>query len=121
MRPCFFAHPAPIFIEGNIAHPVDSIFDRPVVAVEGKQPGGVRLLWGETGDSVNHLATLVLSVEIGDGAFQAKDLGQIGELAVSDQVGAGPDGSGFDAAMALCGLSVLRGEKSSDRAVGCLS
>ncbi len=111
MRSGLFAHLAAVFIEGDITDPVDSVFDGPMMAVEGKQAGWICLLRAETGDSVDHLVAWVLAVEIGNGAFQAEDLGLIGKVAVSDQLGAGPDGSGFDAAVALGNLSVLRGEK----------
>jgi len=121
VRSCFLTDTRTVFIESHIAHIVDLVFDPPVVAVEGKQPGWVRLLWGETGDSVDHLRFFLLCVQINSVAVQAEDLCDIGELEVSDKIGAGPDGAGFDATMTLCGVSVLRGEKPRDRGLECLA
>ena len=35
------ANPAPIFIEGNIEHPMHTIFNPPMLPNEGIRPGGI--------------------------------------------------------------------------------
>ncbi len=112
---------AAVLIEGHIAHPVEPVLDRPVGAVEGEQPGGIRGGGREAGDPVGHLRTRVLPVEIGRVAFEAEDLGRIGEREVADELGAGPNPPGFDAPVPLVGVSVLRGEMRPAAGRGCLA
>ena len=84
MGSCLLAYLATVFIEGHIAHPVDSVLDGPMITVEGKDTVWISHLWAEAGNSVDRHEARVLPVQIGDGAFEAEDLGGIGELGVSD-------------------------------------
>lgn len=84
MGSLIFADLAAVFIEGDIPHPMDSVFDGPMMAIEGKQLGGVCLLLGEAGNTIDGLGAKGLSVKVGDAAFQAEDLGGIGEVGVAD-------------------------------------
>jgi hypothetical protein len=91
-----------------------------VGAVEREEPGRVSLLARKTGDAVGHLRARVLPGEIGRVAFEAEDLGRIGEFQVALERGAGPDPPGFDAPVPLVGVSVLRGGMRRARGLRCL-
>jgi hypothetical protein len=92
-----------------------------VEAVERKQPGWTGFLRGETGHSKNYLGFFLLFAQIESSAVETEDLCRIREVKISDELGAGPDRTGFDAAMTFGRVSVLRGEKPRDRGLGCLA
>ena len=119
VRPGLLADPAPVLIEGHVAHPVHLVFDRPMRASQGEEPGGVGLLWGEAGDPVDHLGAEGGPREIRALPPQAEDLGRIGEREIAGQLSAGPDLPGVDPAMLLGGVRVLRGERRPARGLGC--
>lgn len=93
---------------------MDFVLNRPVATVDGEQLLWTGLVCCQAGDAVDEFRPGVFSAQIGGEALQAEDLGDIGEVEVSDEIGAGADGAGLNAPMALCGLRVLRGEKPGD-------
>jgi hypothetical protein len=46
--------------------------------------------------------------------MEAKNLFEVGEIRVADQVGAGPNAPRLDPAVSFSDVSMLRGEKSPD-------
>ena len=46
---CSFADLAAIFIKGDIPNPVEAIFNRPVIAVEGEQAGRASVFRSQAG------------------------------------------------------------------------
>lgn len=84
-----FADAAAVLIEGDITDPVDFVLNRPVATVEGEQLLWTGLLCRQAGDAVDEFAPGIFSAQIGGGALEAEDLGEIGEVEVSVEVSAG--------------------------------
>lgn len=108
------AHAAAILVEGDVADPVQAVFDAPVAAVELDEALGGGLLWGQAGDEIGPLGGgTAFSV---DGALDAGDLGEVGEVEVVVEEGGGPGGTQLDAPVALIGL-LGRGGKPTSRSL----
>lgn len=84
-----------IFIKGDIADPVGAVFDTPVAAVELEQLLGGCLVWGLTGQAEDLLDAAFSTFLLGDVAFDAKDLADVGEVEIGVQCGGGADATDF--------------------------
>jgi hypothetical protein len=108
-----------VFIEGDIADPVQAVFDGPVGAAELQDAGRLGFLSRKTGDAVDGLAAVFIAGQLGGAAFYTKDLAEIGEIQIMVELGAGPDVTDFQSSVGLINGGVLRGEKRSDPALRC--
>ena len=113
------ANPRAVLIKGHIPHPMDLVFDRPMIAVVLKQPCRAGFLWGKAGDTIDALRMEFFPRQIGCMAMDAENLCEIGEIGVVHQFGAGPNATGLDAAMSFGHISVLRGENRQDAGLRC--
>src|SRR3972149_3206198 len=105
------AHLRAVFVEGDVADPVDAVLDTPMAAVEGEQPGGIGARRRETGEAEDDLVMRGRPVERGHGPLDPKDLRDAGKGQIADQVAAGPDRAGLDPPVPFRDVSVLRGGK----------
>jgi hypothetical protein len=105
---------AAVFIEGDIAHPVQAIFDGPMTATQVQQTGWIGLLGAEAGDGVDGFAALFFFEDFGDIALDAQDLADIGEVQIGVELGAGPDVTELQSTVGFIDGRVLRGEKRSN-------
>ena len=55
-----FANTAAVFIEGDIADPVEAVFDWPWAPTQGWQAGRIGSLKGETGNPINGFSAVFL-------------------------------------------------------------
>lgn len=106
-----FAHPRAIFIEGDIAHPMEPVFDRPMAPAQFEQPLGSGLVGFKTGDAIDRFGAEFLTDYFGDIAPDGKDLCGMREVKITGQLGAAPDRAQFQTAMSFIDGGVLRGEK----------
>lgn len=112
LRAMAFAHLASVFVEGDIAHVVQAVLDRPVASGERQQLLGRALVGGAAGQAGNDLA---LDLDGLAGAamlanpFDLEDLAAVGKRDVVVERGRGPDAANVDARMAFVGRLSLRG------------
>ena len=99
-----------IFVEGNVADPVEAVFNRPMVAAQGEETFGIRVLGLQAADAINGFGARFLRDHFDGIAPDGEDLGGIRKVEVIGEFRAGPDGADFQAAMAFIGCDVLRGE-----------
>ena len=78
-----------ILAEDDIAHPVQAVFDAPMAADEGRQPFGIGVGRGQSGDTEDHRGSTGAGVLVDTLPFEAKDLLQAGPAAVFGRQGAG--------------------------------
>jgi hypothetical protein len=109
-----FANAAAVFIEGDVAHPVQAVFDGPMSTAQIQQAGRVGLLGGEAGDAVDGFGAPLFAEQLSGIALDTEDLADVGEVQIAVQFGVGPDVTDFQAAVGFIGGGVLRGEKRSD-------
>jgi hypothetical protein len=114
------AHLGSVLIEGDVTHPVEGVLDGPVASGEFEELSRGSFLGASRGNAADHFV-----MGLGRGAlvtdpFDLEDLGAVGETEVAVQFGAGPDPTGFVAAVTVVKRLVLRGEKSADPGVLCL-
>lgn len=106
-RAVFLSDARPVLVEGDIAHPVAAVFDRPMAPVEIEQFSSVCAIWREAGDTINYLGRLPVCFEIDARAFDSKSLLDEWERGLGLR-GGQRDGPDFQPAMAFV---MLRGEK----------
>ena len=104
-----------VFINGDVADPVEAVFNRPVAAAQTEQASRIRSLGREAGNPIDRFRAGFLADEFEGVALEAEDLGPRGEIEIAGQLGAGPDLADFQPPMRFIGGGVLRGEKSSAR------
>ena len=109
-----FANAAAVLVEGDVAHPVQAVFDGPMRTAQIQQAGRVGLLGGEAGDAVDGFGVLFLGEDLGGLALDTEDLADVGEVQVAVKFGVGPDVTDFQSPVRFIGGGVLRGEKRSD-------
>ena len=100
-----------VFIEGDVPHPVEAVLDRPVGADEREEPGRGRLGGRQAGHAVDGLAPRRARRALRDGAGQAEDLADVGEVKVGVEGRAAPEVADLQAAVALLRRRGRRGEK----------
>jgi len=110
LRAMPFSDLAAVLVEGDIAHPVQAVFDAPMVPIEGQQPVCPGLLRGEVGEAEDLLGMCLAGFEAGHLPLDAADLADAGKVEVVVERRGGPDGALLDAAMSLVEGRVLRGE-----------
>ena len=113
LRPVAFAHLASVFVQGDVAHVVEAVLDRPVASGERKELLGRGPIGGAAGQAADDLALdlggLAGAAMLAD-AFDLEDLLAVREGEVVVEVGGGPDAAGLDASMAFVPRLSLRGE-----------
>jgi hypothetical protein len=109
-----FANAAAVFIEGDVAHPVQAVFDGPMSTAQIQQAGRVGLLGGEAGDAVDGFVAVFLAEDFSGIALDTEDLADVGEVQIAIEFGVGPDVTDFQSPVGFIGGGVLRGEKRSD-------
>ena len=122
------AHTTAVLVEGDIAHPMQTILNGPVASGSLEQLGRRRLVGRARRDATDDFTVeLARGDDLAD-PFDLEDLPAVGKPDVVVDLGARPDPSGLEAAVALFDGLVVRGEKRPDRApryrregwVGCL-
>lgn len=58
------AHPAAVFIEGNIARPMGPVLDRPIIAAQTEQTLWSGVLGFEAADTIKRLSTELLTDDV---------------------------------------------------------
>src|SRR5258707_1536225 len=101
MRGILGANATGIFAHRHITHPVQTIFNRPVVTPALQDFVEIQLVGCEASTTIYALNTGPLGLEMIDLAFQTQHLAQGGPLQVSLEVGAGPERSFFHATAGL--------------------
>lgn len=99
-----------VLIVGDVADPVEAVFDTPVASDELEQPGGRGLVRREAGQAADDLVMELAGGEDFAPAFDLKDLAAVGEREVVVEVGAGPDSADLQPAVCVVGRLSLRGE-----------
>jgi hypothetical protein len=97
---------AAVLAERHVPHPVELIFDVPVLAPEGKQHPGVGALGSQAGDSMLHLDRL-FAAALRD-ALQPTDLGQAGPVEMLREARAGLQMPPDEAAVSLLDFTGAR-------------
>jgi len=110
-----------VFIKGDVADPVEAVFNRPVAAAQTEQASRIGSLGREAGNPIDRFRAGFLADEFEGVALEAEDLGPMGKLEIASQFGAGPDLADFQPPMRFIGGGVLRGEMSSARGRQCLA
>ncbi len=110
LRAMALADLAAVLIESDIAHPVEAVFDAPMVSIEGQQPVCPGLLWSEVGETEDLLGAYLAGLEPGHLPLDAADLADVGKVEVVVERRVGPDGALLDPAMSLVEGRVLRGK-----------
>lgn len=100
-----------VFVEGDIPHPMVSVFNLPMAPIQLQQALRLRLGGRETGDQISGFPLGFPGLQVFREAFDDGDLAAVGEIDLAIEFGAGPDLPGFQAAVAFIGGFVLRGEK----------
>ena len=90
---------------------MDSVFDRPVFAIEVEESLWAGLFWGEACDAVYSINSRLARDSIGDRSADLEGLPNVGKLDVVVQLGTRPDLADFEPAMLLIDRCSLRGEK----------
>lgn len=67
------ANPGLILVEGDIADPMDPVFNRPVIAVQIENPCGWCFSGGKTGDSVSEPGAEFPPLQIGGVSMNQMD------------------------------------------------
>lgn len=98
------ADPAGVFLEGDVAHVKQAIFDLPVIARQFQQPGGVHFPRRYGSDGVDDLPGAQRFCLAG--SFDPHDLRQAGPvlIEIGGQFGANRDAPDFNAAMPGIGM-----------------
>ena len=104
------AHLGAILVEGDIAHPMETVLDAPMAPIERQQLAGRGLLGGEVGDDAHPFGTLFPGFPVGDPAFDQTGLADVGEIEIAVQRGGGADRALLDAPMGLIECGLRRGE-----------
>ena len=123
------ADTASVFIEGDIADPVEAVFNRPMAATQTEQGLRTGMFGFKTGDAVNGFGAEFLRHDFRRFTLNGDDLGGVGKIQITVELCAGPDAADFDPAVAFIGCGVLRGEKTPSSGLryldggwaGCLS
>jgi len=111
LRSIALTNAATVFVEGNVTHPVQTIFDAPM------PPNGIeddfRAGLGLTArcQAINHFATDFACGKVLNYPFNPEDLANVREINVLVQDVAGPDPTCFQSAMPFFSFFPLRGEK----------
>jgi hypothetical protein len=100
---------AAVFVEGDVADPVQAIFDAPVAAVEGQELTGGGAGGIEIRDAVDALAAYDAGAWIDGVALDLPGLCDVGEIEVVVECGGGANRALFDASVGLINRGVLRG------------
>lgn len=90
-----------VLAEGHVADIMGAVLDAPVAAVELQQAVRVSLLRRQTGHEEDGLVALLTGFELGDFAFDATDLGDIGEVDIIVEGGGGQQAALLQAPVAL--------------------
>jgi len=105
------AHPTAVLVEGDVSDPVEAVFDGPVPPGKGEELFGGSSMRGAGGEAADRFpADLSGGAALGD-ALDQEDLGDVGEVEVVVELGAGPDAADLQAAVGFINGFVLRGEK----------
>ena len=83
-----------------------------MIAIEAKQLCRPSFSCGETAHTIDAFGAKVGSLQIRRVPMDTKNLFEVGEIGVADQIGAGPNAARLNAAMSFGDISVLRGEMS---------
>jgi len=110
-----FADLGAVFVKGDIADPMEAVFNRPMAPAQAEQASRSRSLGREAGNAIDGFAAGFLGDEFGGVALEAEDLGAMRKLEIASQFGAGPDLADFQPSMCFIGGGVLRGEEISVR------
>lgn len=97
---------AAVLPQRHVPHPVELVFNVPVLAPEGKQQPGVSSLGSQAGDSMLHLDRF-FAAALRD-ALQPTDLGQAGPVEMLGQTGAGLQMPPDEAAVSLLDFAGAR-------------
>jgi len=100
-RPVADADARAILVEGHVTHVVGAVLDAPVAAVEAQQPVRVGLLGWQAGHGEDDLVALGAGLELGDGALDAADLGDMGKGHIVVQGGGGEQAALLQTSVAL--------------------
>ncbi len=84
-----------IFIKSNIPDVMKAVFDSPMTANQLQQANRIGFLRSQAGNAIDGFAALFASDHFGGMAFDAEDLGGMGEGEIPCQFGAGPDVADF--------------------------
>jgi hypothetical protein len=105
------AHATAVLVEGDIAYPMEAIFNGPVTSCRAEQLRRRGFVGRARSDAADDFPVeLARGDDLAD-AFDLEDLAAVGKREVVVELGAGPDSPGFEAAVALFDRLVLRGEK----------
>ncbi len=109
-----------VLVEGHVSDPMEAVFDGPVCPEEGEELFGGCATRGAGGDAVDPFLSERFGGALFGDALDEEDLGDVGEVEVVIERGAGPDAADLEAAVALIDGFLLRGEKSwRGRAARC--
>jgi len=104
------AHLTAILVEGDVADPVEPVFDAPVASGEFEQLGGRGLVRREARQAADDLVMELAGGKDFAQAFDLKDLAAVGKVDVVVEFGAGPDSTDLQPAVCVVGRLSLRGE-----------
>lgn len=110
-----FSHPTAVFIEIDIADPMEAVFYVPMSAVEGQQLPGGSLLRGEVGDTEDSFGADLARFGLGSLPFDPADLTHMGEIEIGIERSGGAKGAPLYPSVALVHGGVLRGGKPPSR------
>ena len=112
-----------ILVEGNVAHPVQSILDGPVLARQRQQAVGGRALGGQARDACHGLELRFCAAisPLNDArALKNEDLSDVRKVQVVVQFITGPKLADLDATVSLLAGFNLRGGRTPTGARECL-
>lgn len=105
------AHLRTVLVKRHISYPVKAVLDGPMPPVEVEQCFGGRVLSAVTGDAEGNLLAQKRAIQFANDAFDTEDLSNVGEIEVRVELFTRPNAALLNAAVALVGGGVLRGEK----------
>jgi hypothetical protein len=81
------AHPradlGAVFVKGDIADPMETVFNRPMAPAQAKQASRSGLLGREAGNAIDGFAAGFLGDKFGGVALEAEDLGAMRKLEIA--------------------------------------
>lgn len=101
-----------VFVEGDIADPVKTVFDRPMTAAQTQQGWRTGGPGFDAGNAINGFGAECCRGEVGGIALNGKNLGSIRKVQIAVQFTTGPDVADFQTAMTFLSCGVLRGGKT---------
>jgi len=106
-----------VFVKGNVAYPMQRVFDAPMAPYQFQQPPGAGL-FRQTCDSIYRFFFALARFYVQPGPFDPKNLCRVREIEVISQGRAGLNFAGFDSPVPFVPLHKDRGKNPPGRGLG---